>query len=91
VTFKLNACRNGACLSYQDWKCGFDIGPSEAFRACFDAAVESVKPWETLERLIKFCGNRTKQFVGPTLSSPEYCKNAGGEWGVKSTPPKLKF
>lgn len=87
VRFRMRLCRNGECLTRQDWACGFTNGDEEAFDRCFDDVVARAAPSLRLDDARSYCGNLTMKFVGTTYSTPERCRSAGGNWGVKSPLP----
>jgi hypothetical protein len=91
VSFRMKVCHNGECLTPRDWACGFDNGDQEKFDACFDEVVDAAKLWVCLDRVRKFCGNRTMTFVGTVYSNPKRCSDAGGQWGVPSSPPHIAY
>ncbi len=91
VRFHSGLCRNGECLTREDWACGFSNGDDEAFDRCFNAVVARADPSVRLEAARKYCGNRTMEFTGSLYSNPERCQSAGGRWGVKTTPPSVGF
>jgi hypothetical protein len=92
VRFLMRACNMGDCLTRRDWACGFAAsGDVKAFDDCFLTAVDRAKPWVRLDAVRKFCGNQTMEFAGYAYSNPERCKEAGGQWGVRSSPPHIPF
>ncbi len=91
VSFRLKVCHDGECLTHRDWACGFVNGDEEKFDACFDAVVDAAKPWVRLDAVRKFCGNRTMTFLGIVYGNPEKCADAGGQWGVPSSPPHIAY
>ena len=88
--FKANMCRNGGCIPYADWKCGFSNGLDSAVRECFDTVTKRVEPWEKLDRIAKFCGQTFAEFVDTQFSTAAACEKVSGVWGVKSTLPRLQ-
>jgi hypothetical protein len=82
--FKMNMCKNGNCLTYIDWKCGFSNGEDHKVEACFDMVVKRVEPWEKLDAIVKFCDQTLANFVDTQFSTSAECKKQGGVWGVKS-------
>lgn len=91
VRLQMRLCRNGECLTRQDWACGFNNGDQEAFDRCFDDLVAGAAPSVRLDAARKYCGNLTMKFAGTTYSTPEKCQSAGGNWGIKSPAPTLGF
>jgi hypothetical protein len=89
MRFRLRLCRNGECLTKQDWACGFTNGDEEAFDRCFDMVEAKASPSITLDDARKYCGNLTMRFVGERHSTPEKCQAAGGNWAIKTVPPRL--
>lgn len=91
VWLQMRLCRNGECLTRQDWACGFTNGDAETFDRCFDGVVARAARSVGLDDARKFCGNLTMTFAATTYSTPEKCQSAGGSWGIKSVPPALGF
>ncbi len=89
--WRMDACCDGVCLNKVDWKCGFTNGDEETHERCMESLIPSLSPSERLGRVARYCGIRGAKFVGTTDSTPDECESAGGRWGVKSKPPRLKF
>ena len=85
ANFRMNMCYSGACLPVIDWRCGFGNGGDRDVDECFDLVVRQVETWEKLDRIRKYCGVKSAEFVGLANSIPDQCKKEGGTWGVKSS------
>lgn len=91
LQFLHRMCNDGACLSERDWACGFANGDSEQLHECFDRIAQQATPSTKLGKIREFCGNRTMAFRGEVYSTPARCKEAGGKWAERSSPPQIEY
>ena len=73
-----NACKDGACLSRADWKCGFANGDEALVQNCFFDLIQASEANTPLDTIRKTCGRLHMEFVGELYSKKEECP---GNWG----------
>lgn len=90
VDFLSSLCRNGACITYADWKCGFSLESTSKTEDCFKVIVDQVKPWVRLDAVRKYCGQKNMEFVNTLYSTPDDCLKTGWKWGVPAPIAKVE-